>query len=82
MPQIISAQISLYPLRRPELSPAIEEILQVLRSKGLEVRQGAMSTLVAGEQDLVWDSLKDAWRRAAAGGDLVLVATFSNACPR
>jgi uncharacterized protein YqgV (UPF0045/DUF77 family) len=81
MPQKISAQVSLYPIRQPELSPAIEEALQVFRSKGLDVRQGTMSTLVVGEQDLVWDSLKDAWGHAAARGDLVMVVTFSNACP-
>jgi hypothetical protein len=39
-----------------------------------------MSTLVLGSADDVFDGLKQAFREAADRGQVVLVATFSNAC--
>jgi uncharacterized protein YqgV (UPF0045/DUF77 family) len=76
-----SAQVSLYPLRQERLSSSIEEALRGLREHGLEVTPGPMSTLVHGEDDSVFASLRSAFRRAAEGGDVVMVVTISNACP-
>jgi uncharacterized protein YqgV (UPF0045/DUF77 family) len=78
--QLISAQISLYPLRQISLSEPIEDLLRVLDSRGLEVWPGAMSTLVLGSTDALFDGLKQAFQDAAARGQVVMVATFSNAC--
>jgi hypothetical protein len=39
-----------------------------------------MSTLVVGSDDDVFDGLKQAFREAADRGQVVLVATLSNAC--
>jgi uncharacterized protein YqgV (UPF0045/DUF77 family) len=77
----ISAQISLYPLRRDSLAQPIEEMLRALRSRGLDVRPGAMSTLVAGEVHVLFEGLEEAFQKVAEDGDVVMVATFSNACP-
>ncbi len=41
----ISAQVSLYPLRQPDIGPAIREVVRVLHDHGLAVQYGAMSTL-------------------------------------
>lgn len=77
----VSAQISLYPLRRDHLSPAIREMQEVLAAAGLDVNPGPMSTLVAGDGAVVFDALKTAFLRAAATGHVVMTATLSNACP-
>lgn len=79
--QPVAAQISLYPLRQTSLSQPIDELLSVLRARGLDVRPGIMSSLVVGDAEDVFDGLKQAFERASERGDVVMVATFSNACP-
>jgi uncharacterized protein YqgV (UPF0045/DUF77 family) len=77
----ISAQVSIYPLRQLNLTPAIEEAVQVFYARGLEVHPGTMSTLVIGDDEEIFSALKDAMRSAATRGDVVMVVTLSNACP-
>jgi len=77
----VSAQISLYPLRRDHLSPAVQEMQDALAAAGLDVTPGPMSTLVTGDGAAVFDALKTAFLRAAATGHVVMTATISNACP-
>lgn len=77
----ISAQVSLYPLRRAELSPTIDRATDAFRKRGLRVSAGDMSTVVVGDCDAVFAALKDAFRKTAEQGDIVMVVTISNACP-
>ena len=77
----ITAQVSLYPLGKSALSPAIDEALRILREHGLEVEVGPMSSLVAGEETVIFTALQSAFSRVAEQGPVVMVATFSNACP-
>jgi len=78
---VISAQVSLYPLRQKEIGPRVREAVRVLRGHGLEVRIGEMSTLVWGEELLVFAALQEAFHQAAELGDTVMTVTVSNACP-
>lgn len=78
----ISAQVSLYPLRQPSIGPTIREAVRILREHGLPVEMGPMSTLVWGEEAAVFAALQQAFHRATEAGDVVMVVTFSNACPR
>jgi uncharacterized protein YqgV (UPF0045/DUF77 family) len=77
----IAAQVSIYPLRQPALSPAIETALQVFQKRGLEVQPGAMSSLVTGDDEAVFAGLREAFARATEQGEVVMVVTVSNACP-
>ncbi len=77
----IAAQVSLYPLRQTSLSPAIDQALHIFREHGLSVEPGAMSTLITGEDAAVFAALQEAFHCAAAQGQVVMVVTFSNACP-
>ena len=77
----ISAQVSLYPLRQPHVGPAISKAIEVFRAHGLDVRPGSMSTVIVGETDTVFDSLKASFQSAAALGDVVMVVSFSSCCP-
>ena len=80
-PAGLTAQVSIYPLRQPHLSPAIDAALAIWRERGLDVQPGAMSTLIAGEAEAVWEALRAAFAAAAACGETVMVVTVSNACP-
>ena len=77
----VSAQISVYPLRQDQLSPAIREVQDLLAAAGLQLTPGPMSTLVTGEASAVFDGLKTSFSRAAATGHVVMIVTVSNACP-
>ena len=77
----ITAQVSLYPLHQSDLSPAIYEALRILREHGLDVEVGTMSSLVAGDEKAVFTALQSAFSQIAEQGPVVMVATFSNACP-
>jgi uncharacterized protein YqgV (UPF0045/DUF77 family) len=78
---MISAQISIYPLRQEHLSPAIEAVQKALEARGLHPEIGAMSTLVTGEIATVFAALQEAFSQAATTGHVVMTVTFSNACP-
>ena len=80
MPNRISAQVSLYPLRRPSLTPVIDEAVALFRKVGLGVEPGRMSTVILGDQEVVFAAVKEVFRTAATHGDLVMQVTFSNAC--
>lgn len=77
----IAAQVSLYPLREEHLGPVIEQAVATFRRHGVEVWEGMMSTVLAGELDVVVAALRNAFATAAAGGEVVMVVTLSNGCP-
>ncbi len=77
----ISAQVSLYPLRQPDLGPPIQAAWRIFEEHGLEVERGAMSTVVWGEEEAVMEALKEAFHWASREGEVVMVITLSNACP-
>jgi len=77
----ISAQISIYPLRRRAIGGVIDVALRSLGAHSVEVAPGPMSTVIIGNEDQVFGALRAAFDAACEGGDAVLVATVSNACP-
>ena len=77
----ISAQVSVYPMRQQKLSPAINKALHTFHEWGLEVQPGSMSTLISGEDNAVFESLRQSFRQAGTFGDVVMQVTLSNACP-
>jgi len=77
----ISAQISLYPLKQPRLSPAIDAAWMTLEENQLDLKKGEMSTVVSGEAEKVFGALKEVFLKAAELGPVSMVVTFSNACP-
>jgi uncharacterized protein YqgV (UPF0045/DUF77 family) len=77
----LAAQVSIYPLRQPHFAPSINQALQIFREHGLEVNNGATSSVVSGEYEALFSALKEAFQRIAEGGQLVMIVSFSNACP-
>jgi len=76
----IEAEVSVYPLRKSDLSTAIGRFLERLEQPGLEVEAGAMSSHITGECGDLFRALGDAFERGAEEGDVVLVMKVSNAC--
>jgi len=78
---IITVQVSLYPLRQASIGPPIRDAVRVFGKHDLETRTGEMSTLVWGEERAIFDALQEAFHQAAKRGDTVMTVTISNACP-
>ncbi len=78
---IASAQISVYPLRQDRLAPAIDAVRATLAERGLNPEVGPMSTIVVGEDALIFAALGEAFAKAGAAGEVVMTVTVSNACP-
>ena len=78
----IQAEVALYPLREPDLGPAILAFVEDLRRPGVEVTPGPMSTLVVGEAGEVFAALQGAYEAAARRGQVVLRVTLVNPGPQ
>lgn len=78
---MISAQVSIYPLRQDHLSPAIEAVRRAFERHDLHPQIGPMSTVVTGDEAMVFAALQEAFAAAAAMGHVVMTVTISNACP-
>jgi len=76
----ISAQVSVYPLAQEEILPGIDAAIAALPAPGLQVQVGPMSTLIAGDEEMVFAALRRAFAAAAAYGATIMVGTISNAC--
>jgi uncharacterized protein YqgV (UPF0045/DUF77 family) len=77
----LTAQVSIYPLRQPFLSPVINKVLDIFNKHGLEIKPGSMSTLIAGHEAKLWEALRNAFYVGAEQGETVMIVTVSNACP-
>ena len=59
----------------------IEKVLEVFREHSLDVSPGAMSSIVTGEDDSLFEALKEAFQNASQEAEIVMIVTISNACP-
>ncbi len=78
---VVSAQISIYPLRQRRLTPAVEAVGTALAARGLKPVVGPMSTVVVGEDLEIFAALREAFAAVAEAGHVVMTVTVSNACP-
>lgn len=77
---MVTCQFALYPLRTEEIGPRLETALAELDRLGVSYQVGAMSTELRGDEEVAFAALKAAFQAVARGGEVVLVATVSNAC--
>jgi len=80
-PLNIQAEISLYPLRTPNLAELIDRFIQNLRRRDLKVKIGTMSSRISGECKILLSALGEAFEDVAREGEMVLTVKISNACP-
>jgi len=72
--------VSIYPLREDDLASPIRQFVDGLENNGIKVKIGPMSSLIAGESQLLFESMGEQFRRLAEKYDVVLTAKISNAC--
>ena len=77
----VQAEISLYPLRKNELTKPIYKFIRALKNSNLNIKTGPMSTLVTGDSHVVFESLQQAFEQIAEKYEVVLAVKISNACP-
>jgi len=77
----VQAEISLYPLRQNELTKPIRQFIELLENNKLKVELGPMSSLIAGDSQVVFESLREAFEQLAKEYEVVMTAKISNACP-
>jgi len=77
----IQAEISLYPLRCSDLTRPIQQFIELLENNKLKVELGPMSSLIAGDSQVVFESLSEAFEQLAKEYEVVMTAKISNACP-
>ena len=77
----VQAEISLYPLHQNELTKPIQKFVQVLEDNNLNVKTGAMSSLIAGDSQTFFENLQKAFEKIAQEYEVVMTVKVSNACP-
>lgn len=77
----VQAEVSLYPLRQNDLNEPIQKFIESLRSNNLKVKAGSMSSVISGEESIVFQSLQKAFEQTSRKYEVVLTAKISNACP-
>ena len=77
----IQAEVSLYPLRQNDLNEPVQKFIESLRSNNLKVKTGLMSSVISGEESIVFQSLQKAFEQTSRKYEVVLTAKISNACP-
>lgn len=77
----VQAQVSLYPLRMGILSAPVREFCEMLKGHDLRVDTQSMSTFIAGELDVVFQAVREAFQVMAAKYDVVMALKVSNTCP-
>jgi len=76
----VQAEISLYPLGQEDLTKPIRQFVKVLENNKLKVKTGAMSSLIAGDSRVVFESLRKAFEQLAKKYKVIVIAKISNAC--
>jgi uncharacterized protein YqgV (UPF0045/DUF77 family) len=76
----VKAEVSIYPLRQSDLTRPIRQFVEGLKNNKLRVKVGPMSSLVAGDSKVVFESLREDFEQLAEEYEVVLTAKISNAC--
>lgn len=75
---MITAEVSLYPLKTTNASQIINNSLESLNRYNLQTNVGSISTRLQGSDDEVWAGLKDLFEQAKNRSEVNMVVTISN----
>jgi uncharacterized protein YqgV (UPF0045/DUF77 family) len=76
---MITAEVSVYPLKTSDASDVITNSINSLNNEGIEYSVGSISTRLRGSEEQVWNSLKDMFQNAQNSGEISMVITVTNA---
>jgi len=54
----VQAEVSLYPLRQDDLTKPIQQFVESLKNNNLKVKTGPMSSVISGDNKIVFQSLQ------------------------
>lgn len=78
---IVSCQIAYFPIDSKKYLDEIKEILNLIKDSGLDYEIGAMSTVIKGEADRMFDLIKSIHKRASFKNyGYTMNIVFSNIC--
>ncbi|RIV18019.1 hypothetical protein D2Q93_14675 [Alicyclobacillaceae bacterium I2511] len=77
---VMTCQMALYPLNTTASSRVIAEILAQMDWQGVDVQVGSMSTVIRGEEQVVWEKVRSLYTLAAQEHRIVLNLAVSNEC--
>ena len=77
----IQAEISLYTLGVKSQSPAINDLITVLKKHEIEIEPGRMSSIISGDSDKLFPALQEAFETVSENSHIVMTFKISNACP-
>lgn len=78
--RVMACQVTLFPLDTLDSAQVIGQVLAEMDWQGVEVIVGDMSSLIRGEEDLVWARIRQLYELAAKSGQFSLQITLSNKC--
>ncbi|MBN1377919.1 MAG: thiamine-binding protein [Gammaproteobacteria bacterium] len=78
---IIQVEVSVYPLETDALRETIDTFINRVSQHGLNVNKGAMSTILSGDDSVMFTALNAAFVQIANDNKVVMVLKISNACP-
>ncbi|RJX27920.1 MAG: hypothetical protein C4554_03360 [Dethiobacter sp.] len=76
---MISAEVSIYPLKTSDASSIINNSINSLNNQGIEYSVGSISTHLHGSEEQVWKSLKEMFHNAQNSDEISMVITITNA---
>ncbi len=76
---MITAEVSVYPLKTSDASNVITNSINSLSNEGVEFSVGSISTHLHGNEEQVWNSLKEMFQNAQNSGEVSMVVTITNA---
>lgn len=77
---MITAEVSVYPLKTNDATGVINSSIQALNSKNVNYSVNSMNTVLTGSREEVFASLNHMFAEAEkSGGEVSMVVTISNA---
>ncbi|WP_034328043.1 YkoF family thiamine/hydroxymethylpyrimidine-binding protein [Alkaliphilus transvaalensis] len=76
----LHAEVALYPLKTNNASQVINDSINTLQNQRVTYNVGSMDTHIQGNDEEVWNSLRNLFDEAQnSGGEVSMVVTITNA---
>jgi uncharacterized protein YqgV (UPF0045/DUF77 family) len=75
---MISAEVSIYPLKTTQASSIINEAINTLDNRAIDYNVGSISTYLHGTEEEVWSNLQKMFSNAGRSGEVSMVVTITN----
>ncbi|MFZ5646728.1 MAG: YkoF family thiamine/hydroxymethylpyrimidine-binding protein [Bacillota bacterium] len=75
---MITAEVSLYPQKTTNASQIINDSINSLDKRNLQVNVGSISTRIKGSEEEVWEGIKSLFKQAGGRNEVNMVVTLSN----